>query len=158
MRVIWTSWAHVWRLRSLFLGTGCDNGIQLSPPFQPMLKSQHRSSPRPPHITTDGRPTLINNTSQTQHHEDGKTCMTLVTAWLSITNQVWTQILGMRLRYSIKSCRAMCTLERERGHIGSIWSRVTCLALLLPAAQGLECRAPGDSRSLQRLTVVIENK
>jgi hypothetical protein len=26
MRVIWTSWAHVWRLRSLFLGTGYDNG------------------------------------------------------------------------------------------------------------------------------------
>jgi hypothetical protein len=24
MHVIWTSWAHVWRLRSLFLGTGCD--------------------------------------------------------------------------------------------------------------------------------------
>jgi hypothetical protein len=24
MRVIWTSWAHVWRLRSLFLGMGCD--------------------------------------------------------------------------------------------------------------------------------------
>jgi hypothetical protein len=25
MRVIWTSWAHVWRLRSLFLGTGYDS-------------------------------------------------------------------------------------------------------------------------------------
>jgi hypothetical protein len=25
MRVIWTYWAHVWRLRSLFLGTGYDN-------------------------------------------------------------------------------------------------------------------------------------
>jgi hypothetical protein len=24
MRVIWTSWAHVWRLRSLFLGMGYD--------------------------------------------------------------------------------------------------------------------------------------
>jgi hypothetical protein len=24
MRVIWTSWAHVWRLHSLFLGTGYD--------------------------------------------------------------------------------------------------------------------------------------
>ncbi len=29
---------------------------------------------------------LNNNTSQTQHHKDGKTCMTLMTAWLSITN------------------------------------------------------------------------
>jgi hypothetical protein len=37
--------------------------------------------------------TLDTKTSQTQHHKDGKTCMTLMTAWLSITNQVWTQIL-----------------------------------------------------------------
>jgi hypothetical protein len=41
---------------------------------------------------------LNNNTSQTQHHNDGKTCTTLMTAWLSITNQVWAQILSMRLR------------------------------------------------------------
>jgi hypothetical protein len=47
----------------------------------------------------------------------------------------------MRLRYSIKACRAMCILERERDHIGSIWSRVTYLALPLAAAQSLECRA-----------------
>jgi hypothetical protein len=53
-----------------------------------MLKTQHRSSPLSPHITTDGRPTLNNNTSQTQHHEDGNNCMSLMTAWLSITNQV----------------------------------------------------------------------
>jgi hypothetical protein len=35
----------------------------------------------------------------------------------------------MRLKYSITACRAMCTLERGIKHIGSIWSRVTCLAL-----------------------------
>jgi hypothetical protein len=58
-----------------------------------LLKPQHRSSSRSPHIMTDGRPTLSNDTSQTQYHEDGKTCMTLMTAWLSIANQVWTQIL-----------------------------------------------------------------
>jgi hypothetical protein len=56
-----------------------------------LLKPHHRSSPQSTHISTDGRPTL--NTSQTQHHNDGKTCMTLMTAWLCITNQVWTQIL-----------------------------------------------------------------
>jgi hypothetical protein len=28
------------------------------------------------------------STSQTQYHKDGKTCMTLKTTWLSITNQV----------------------------------------------------------------------
>jgi hypothetical protein len=52
----------------------------------------------------------------------------------------------------------MCILEREKEHIRSIWSRVTCLALLLAAAQGLKRRAPGDSRSLRLLTVAIENK
>jgi hypothetical protein len=58
-----------------------------------LLKPQHWSSPRSTHISTDGRPTLNNNTSQTQHHEDGKTCMRLMTVWLSATNQVWIQIL-----------------------------------------------------------------
>jgi hypothetical protein len=37
--------------------------------------------------------TLNINTSQTKHHKDGKTWTTLMTAWLSIANQVWTQIL-----------------------------------------------------------------
>jgi hypothetical protein len=40
----------------------------------------------------------------------------------------------MRLRYSVKACMLMCILEREREHIGSIWSRVTCLTLQLVAA------------------------
>jgi hypothetical protein len=31
----------------------------------------------------------------------------------------------------------MCILEREREHIGSIWSRITCLDLPLAAAQSL---------------------
>jgi hypothetical protein len=41
----------------------------------------------------------------------------------------------MELRYSIQACRPMCTLEKEIENIGSIWSRVTCLALPLAAAQ-----------------------
>jgi hypothetical protein len=52
----------------------------------------------------------------------------------------------------------MCILEREREHIGPIWSRVTCLALALSAAQSLARRAPGDSQNLRLLTVVIRNK
>jgi hypothetical protein len=83
-----------------------------------LLKPHHWSSPRSPHIRMDGRPTLNNNTSQTQHYEDGKTCMTPMTTWLSISNQVWTQILSMRLSYSIRACTAMCILEREREHVG----------------------------------------
>jgi hypothetical protein len=52
----------------------------------------------------------------------------------------------------------MCTLEKAREHIGSIRSRVTSLALPLVIAQSIEHRAPGDSRSLQRLKVAVENK
>jgi hypothetical protein len=51
----------------------------------------------------------------------------------------------------------MCILEREREHIGSIWSRVTCLDSLF-ATQSLARQALGDSRSLRLLTVVIGNK
>jgi hypothetical protein len=63
----------------------------------------------------------------------------------------------MMLRYSVKPCRLMCILEREREHIGSIWSSVTCLDSLL-AAQSLARQALGHSRSLRLLTVVIGNK
>jgi hypothetical protein len=52
----------------------------------------------------------------------------------------------------------MCILEREIEHIRSIWSRVTCLDSLLAVAQSLARHAPGDFRSLRRLTVAIENK
>jgi hypothetical protein len=52
----------------------------------------------------------------------------------------------------------VCILESEIEHIGSIWSRVTCLTLPLAAAQSLERQALGDSQSLQCLTIVIENK
>jgi hypothetical protein len=45
---------------------------------------------------------------------------------------------------------------RERKHIGSIWSRVTCLALLLGATQGLGSRAPEDFQSHRHLTIASE--
>jgi hypothetical protein len=57
---------------------------------------------------------LNNNTSQTQHHKDGKTCMTLMTAWLSITNQVWTHIPKVwGLGNNINACKQVCILEKE---------------------------------------------
>jgi hypothetical protein len=72
--------------------------------------------------------TLNNNTIQTQHHKDGKTCTTLMTTWLSITNQVWTHIPKVwDLCNNINACRSICILEKERENIGSIWSMVTCL-------------------------------
>jgi hypothetical protein len=47
---------------------------------------------------------------------------------------------------------------RERKHIGTKWSRVTCLGLLLATAQSLESQVLEDSQSHWRLTIVIENK
>jgi hypothetical protein len=95
-----------------------------------LLKPHHRSSPWSNDISTDGRPSLTKTQARLNITKDGKTCTTLMTAWLSITNQVWTQILSMMLRYSIKACMPVCTLEKEKEHIWSIWSRVTCLLLI----------------------------
>jgi hypothetical protein len=47
---------------------------------------------------------------------------------------------------------------RERNHIGTKWSRVTCLALPLSAAQSLGSQVLEDSQSHWRLTVAIGNK
>jgi hypothetical protein len=58
-----------------------------------LLKPQHQSSPWSNHISTDGRHSLTKTQAKLNITKDGKTCMTLMTAWLSITNQVWTQIL-----------------------------------------------------------------
>jgi hypothetical protein len=63
-----------------------------------LLKPQHRSSPRSNHISIDGRPFLSKTQDKLNIIKDGKTCMTLMIVWLSITNQVWTQILSLRLR------------------------------------------------------------
>jgi hypothetical protein len=46
----------------------------------------------------------------------------------------------------------------ERKHNGIKWSRVTCLALPLVAAQSLESRALEDSQSLRRLMIATGNK
>ena len=67
---------------------------QPSPSFQTLLKSQHRISPRSPHITTDGRSTLSTlNTSRTQHHKYWKTCTTLMRAGLGSTTNHKNPIL-----------------------------------------------------------------
>jgi hypothetical protein len=58
-----------------------------------LLKPQHRSSPRSNHISMDGRPSLTKAQARLNITKEGKTYTTLMTAWLSITNQVWTQIL-----------------------------------------------------------------
>jgi hypothetical protein len=47
---------------------------------------------------------------------------------------------------------------RERKHIGTKWSRVTCLAFPLAAAQSLESQVLEDSQSRWRLTTAIGNK
>jgi hypothetical protein len=45
-----------------------------------LLKSQHRSSPRSNHISTDGRPSLRKTQAKLNITKDGKTCTTLMTA------------------------------------------------------------------------------
>jgi hypothetical protein len=47
---------------------------------------------------------------------------------------------------------------RERKHIVTKWSRVTCLALPLAAAQSLGSQALEDSQSRQRLTIATRDK
>jgi hypothetical protein len=58
-----------------------------------LLKSQHRFSLWSNHISTDGRPSLTKTQAKLNITKDGKTYTTLMTSWISITNQVWTQIL-----------------------------------------------------------------
>jgi hypothetical protein len=47
---------------------------------------------------------------------------------------------------------------RERKHIGTKWSRVTCIALPLATAQSLGGQVREDSQSRRRLTIATENK
>jgi hypothetical protein len=48
--------------------------------------------------------------------------------------------------------------SRERKHIGTKWSRVTCLALSLVDAQSLGSQVLEDSQSRWRQTIPIGNK
>jgi hypothetical protein len=58
--------------------------------------------------------TLNNSTSQTQYHKDGKTWTTLMTVWLSISNQAWTHIpKAWGLSNNINACCPVCILEKE---------------------------------------------
>jgi hypothetical protein len=52
---------------------------------------------------------------------------------------------------------AASVYKREKD-IGTNWSRVTCLALPLAAAQSLGSRVLEDSQSRWCLTIVTENK
>jgi hypothetical protein len=65
--------------------TGRNPTVSTSPT---LLKPQHRFSPWSSHISTDGR---LNTLTKTQAKlniiQDEKTCMTLMTAWLSMTTQ-----------------------------------------------------------------------
>jgi hypothetical protein len=53
-----------------------------------LLKPQHRSSPWSSHISMDGRPnTLTKTQAKLNITKNGKTCTTLMTAWLSMSTQ-----------------------------------------------------------------------
>jgi hypothetical protein len=53
-----------------------------------LLKPQHRSSPQSNHISMDGRLSLTKTQAKLNITKDVKTCTTLMTAWLCITNQL----------------------------------------------------------------------
>jgi hypothetical protein len=52
-----------------------------------LLRPQHRISLGSIHILMDGRPSLTKTQAKLNITKDGKTCTTLMTAWLSITTQ-----------------------------------------------------------------------
>jgi hypothetical protein len=52
-----------------------------------LLKPQHWISLGSNHISMDGRPSLTKTQAKLNITKDGMTCMTLMTAWLSITTQ-----------------------------------------------------------------------
>jgi hypothetical protein len=58
------------------------------PTILTLLKPQSRSSPRSNYISTDGRPSPTKTQAKLNITKDEKTCTTLMTTWLSITNQV----------------------------------------------------------------------
>jgi hypothetical protein len=62
--------------------------IPTVPTIPSLLKPQHRSSALSNHISTDGRSSLTKTQAKLNITKDEKTCMTLMTAWLSITNHV----------------------------------------------------------------------
>jgi hypothetical protein len=82
--------------------------------------------------------------------------MTLMTAGLSNTTNHKNPILkyeglGNQLMHAL-------VYTRERKYIGIKWSRVTCLALSLAAAQSLGSQALEDSQSRWCLTIATGNK
>jgi hypothetical protein len=68
------------------------------------LKPQHRFSLGSIHISTDGRPSLTKTQAKLNITKDGKTCTTLMTAWLSVNTplspypKVWG--LGIVLKHA----------------------------------------------------------
>jgi hypothetical protein len=82
-----------------------------------LLRPEHRSPPWSNHISMDGRPSLTKTQAKLNITKDGKTCTTLMTAWLSIINQVYTQILTYEAWLQYSSMHAnVNTRERKRAH------------------------------------------
>jgi hypothetical protein len=75
-------------------------------------------------------------TSQTQHHKRWKTCMTTndYRAKQFYTNHKPNPIGIQRIGYQINACKCV---TRGRKHVGSTWSRNTCLDFPLATAQSL---------------------
>jgi hypothetical protein len=105
--------------------TTSPDGFQPSPPFQPMLKPQPQTSPRSTHITADGRPTLSMLAKANLNiikMED------LYDSHDYRARQYYPDTNPNRKSISRDACNSV---TRGRKHIGSTWSRNTCLASCL---------------------------
>jgi hypothetical protein len=78
---------QIWSLADLSMTSHITWRIPTVSSIPTLLKPQHRSSPGSNHISMDGRPPLTKTQSKLNITKDGKTCTTLMTAWLSITTQ-----------------------------------------------------------------------
>jgi hypothetical protein len=109
------------------------------PTIPTLLKPQHRSSPWSNHISMDGRPSLTKTQAKLSITKDGRTCTTLMTAWLSKTNQVWTQILSMR--GTVLKHAGQCIYKRKKAH------RINMLKGHLPCSPAIYCSKSWTSSS-----------
>jgi hypothetical protein len=102
----------IWSLADL--STTCHDGINHL--HHSNHCSNHNINPHTVNSHIDGwkTTTLSQWHKPTQRHKGWNTCTTLMTAWLSITCQEWTQIFKVwGLGNNNKACKPICELDRE---------------------------------------------
>jgi hypothetical protein len=112
--------------------------------------SNHSIEPHLGQLTSRWMGDHKSHTSHTQHHKGCKTCTTLMTTGLSkSTHPYKPNPKGTRWVFNLRN--ACNSVTRGRKHIGSTWSRNTCLAIPLAPAQGLLPCSLESSRTMKHL-------